>query len=153
MREEHGQRVPCNPRQVTGTRVPTPPLPLYPPTRTSWADPLHPPPEDTPFPQVNYSSEAGIKKYLASASKSALEVAVMTQDDRGKRFWLNSASLRGQAAELVARAEWPARYLRALPSRWMEDPWQAGTTRQVKVRPVRDRNLYKESPCTFPPLS
>ena len=105
MREEHGQRVPCNPRQVTGTRVPTPPLPLYPPTRTSWADPLHPPPEDTPFPQVNYSSEAGIKKYLASASKSALEVAVMTQDDRGKRFWLNSASLRGQAAELVARAE------------------------------------------------
>ena len=105
MREEHGQRVPCDPRQVTGTRVPTPPLPLYPPTRASWADPLHPPPEDTPFPQVNYSSEAGIKKYLASASKSALEVAVMTQDDRGKRFWLNSASLRGQAAELVARAE------------------------------------------------
>jgi hypothetical protein len=105
MRGEHGQRVPDNPRQVTGTRVPTPPLPLYPPTRTSWADPLHPPPEDTPFPQVNYSSEAGIKKYLASASKSASEVAVMTQDDRGKRFWLNSASLRGQAAELVARAE------------------------------------------------
>ena len=105
MREEHGQRVPCNPRQVTGTRVPNPPLPLYPPTRASWANPLHPPPEDTPFPQVNYSSEAGIKKYLASASKSALEVAVMTQDDRGKRFWLNSASLRGQAAELVARAE------------------------------------------------
>ena len=82
------------------------PLSHYPPpTRASWADPLHPPPEDTPFPQVNYSSEAGIKKYLASASKSASEVAVLTQDDRGKRFWLNSASLRGQAAELVARAE------------------------------------------------
>ena len=106
MRGEHGQRVPDNPRQVTGVEVLTPPpLPHYPPTRTSWANPLHPPPEDTPFPQVNYSSEAGIKKYLASASKSALEVAVMTQDDRGKRFWLNSASLRGQAAELVARAE------------------------------------------------
>ena len=93
MRGEHGQRVSCDPRQVTRVEVPIPPLPL------------HPPPEDTPFPQVNYSSEAGIKKYLASASKSALEVAVMTQDDRGKRFWLNSASLRGQAAELVARAE------------------------------------------------
>ena len=62
MREEHGQRVPCDPRQVTGTRVPTPPLPLYPPTRASWADPLHPPPEDTPFPQVNYSSETGLGK-------------------------------------------------------------------------------------------
>ena len=105
MREEHGQRVPCDPRQVTRDEVPIPPLPLPPPTRASWADTLHPPPEDTPLPQVNYSSEAGIKKYLASASKSALEVAVMTQDDRGKRFWLNSASLRGQAAELVARAE------------------------------------------------
>ena len=105
MREEHGQRVSCDPRQVTRVEVLTPPLPHYPPTRTSWADPLHPPPEDTPFPQVNYSSEAGIRKYLALASKSASEVAVMTQDDRGKRFWLNSASLRGQAAELVARAE------------------------------------------------
>ncbi len=30
--------------------------------------------------------------------------------------WLNSTSLRGQAAELVARAERPARYIRALPS-------------------------------------
>jgi len=81
------------------------PPPSLPPHQGKLGRPLHPPPEDTPFPQVNYSSAAGIRKYLASASKSASEVAVMTQDDRGKRFWLNSASLRGQAAELVARAE------------------------------------------------
>ena len=105
MRGEHGQRVPCDPKQVTRDEVPIPPLPPSPPTRASWADPLHPPPEDTPFPQVNYSSETGLGKNLASASKSASEVAVLTQDDRGKRVWLNSASLRGQAAELVARAE------------------------------------------------
>jgi len=35
----------------------------------------------------------------------------------------------------------------------MEDPWQASTTRQVNGRPVQDRSLYEESPCTFPPLS
>ena len=62
MREEHGQRVPCDPRQVTRVEVLIPPLPHYPPTRASWADPLHPLPEDTPFPQVNYSSETGLGK-------------------------------------------------------------------------------------------
>ena len=129
------------------------PLSLFPPHQGKLG--RHPPPPSWghPPPPSKLLIWDWPRKNLASASKSASEVAVLTQDDRGKRFWLNSASLRGQAAELVARAEWPARYLRALPSRWMEDPWQAGTTRQVKVRPVRDRNLYKESPCTFPPLS
>jgi len=61
MREEHGQRVPCDPRQVTRVEVPIPPLPL-PPIRASWADTLHPPPEGTPLPQVNYSSETGLGK-------------------------------------------------------------------------------------------
>ncbi len=63
MREEHGHRVPCDPRQVTRAGVPIPPLPRPPPpTRASWADPLHSPPEDTPLPQVNYSSGTGLGK-------------------------------------------------------------------------------------------
>ncbi len=77
MREEHGQRVPCDPRQVTRVEVPYPPSPSPLPIRASWADTHHPPPE----------------------------VTVLTQDDRGEHFWLNSTSLRGQAAELVTRAE------------------------------------------------
>jgi hypothetical protein len=71
----------------------------------------------------------------------------------GGHCQLFSCILGGRTAELVARAEWPASYLRALPSRWMEDPWQAGTTRQVNGRPVQGRSLYEESPCTFTPLS
>ncbi len=93
------------------------------------------------------------RKNLTSASKSGSEVTVPTQDDHGEHFWLNGTSLLGQAAELVTSAEWPARYPKALPSSWRENPWQASTTRQVNGRPVRDRSLYKGSPCTFPPLS
>jgi len=62
MREEHGQRVPCDPRQVTRVEVPYPPSPSPPPTRASWADTHHPPPEDTPLLQVNYSSETSLGK-------------------------------------------------------------------------------------------
>jgi hypothetical protein len=129
------------------------PLSLFPPHQGKLG--RHPPPPSWghPPPPSKLLIWDWPRKNLASASKSASEVAILTQDDRGEHFWLNSASLRGQAAELVARAEWPARYIRALPSSWMENPWQASTTRQVNGRPVRDRSLYKESPCTFPPLS
>ena len=45
MREEHGHRVPCDPRQVTRVlRCHSPPLPL-PPIRASWAETHHPPPQ------------------------------------------------------------------------------------------------------------
>ena len=152
MRGEHGQRVPCDPKQVTRDEVPIPPLPL-PPHQGKLGRPPPPPSWGHPLPPSKLLIWDWPRKNLASASKSGSEVAVLTQDDRGEHFWLNSTSLRGQAAELVTRAEWPARYIRALPSSWMENPWQASTTRQVNGRPVRDRSLYKESPCTFPPLS
>ncbi len=70
-----------------------------------------------------------------------------------RRMWrpfeLFSSSLGGQTAELVTSAGWPARYSIALLSSWMRNPWQASTTGQVHGRPVQDRSLYKESPCTL----
>jgi hypothetical protein len=62
MRREHGHRVPCYPRQVTRVlRCHSPPLPL-PPIRASWAETQHPPPEDIPLPQVNYTSGTSLGK-------------------------------------------------------------------------------------------
>jgi len=127
--------------------------PPSPPTRALRTE--HPP---TPFqrahPTPSTSTTGGQpRRKHTSASGTRSEAMGWARGGWGDHCELFSCFLGGKTAELVARAEWPARYLRALPSRWMEDPWQASTTRQVKGRPVRDRSLYKESPCTFPPLS
>jgi hypothetical protein len=106
MRGEHGHRsVPCDPRQVTRVEVQQPPLPLPPPLQGKLG--RHPPPPSrghTPPPSKLLIWDQP-RKNLTSASKSGSGVTVLTQDDRGEHFWLNSTSLRGQAAELVTSAE------------------------------------------------
>jgi hypothetical protein len=104
MKGEHGHRVPCDPRQVTRVEVPQPPSPS-PPHQGKLG--RHPPPPSrghTPPPSKLLIWDQP-RKSLTSASKSGSEVTVLTQDDRGEHFWLNSTSLRGQAAELVTSAE------------------------------------------------
>jgi hypothetical protein len=81
-----------------------------PPTRAGRAEPPYPPPQGTPLPQVNYPSRTSLGGNLTSASKSRSEVIVLTQDGRGEYFWLNGASVRGQAAELETLAGDPRAY-------------------------------------------
>ena len=69
-----------------------------------WVETPYPSPQDFPLPQANYPSRTSLGGNLTSSSKSGSEVMVLTQDDRGEYFWLNSASLRGQTAELVTSA-------------------------------------------------
>jgi hypothetical protein len=80
-----------------------PPLPPPPPPAGPGAA-LPPPPPGLPRPQANDPARDSLGGNLTSASKSGSEVMVLTQGDRGEYFWLYSASLRGQAAELVTSA-------------------------------------------------
>jgi hypothetical protein len=134
-------KVPCNPsqeRQVIRDWGHSPPPP---PNRAGWAETPYPPPQDIPLPPGNYPSGTSLGGNLTSASKSASEVIVLTQDERGEYFWLNGTSLRGQAAELETSAGWPARfsivflYSESRKSGWAgttrTNPWQAGTGQEL----------------------
>jgi hypothetical protein len=114
--------------------------------------PSHPLQVHTP-PPAKVSVEAGLGEKHTSASGSRSEAMDWARGGCGGHFELFSSSLGGQTAELVTSAGWPARYSIALLSSWMRNPWQACTTGQVHGRPVQDRSLFKESPCTFLPLS
>ena len=148
MRREHGQRVPCDPGQVIRIWPAPTTLPSPPHLGKLGRDPTPPSRGHTPPPSKLLIWDQP-RKNLTSASKSGSEVMVLTQDDHGENFWLNSTSLRGQAAELVTSADWPGRYLLA---EWenQAEPVQPG---QIHGRPVRHQSLYKESLCTFYSLS
>ena len=81
--------------------------------KAGWAETPYPPPQGLPLPQVNYPSGTSLSENLTSASKSGLEVIVLTQDERGEYFWLNGTSLRGQA-ELETSAGQPGHFSIAL---------------------------------------
>ncbi len=153
MKREHGQEVPCDPGQVIRILGCTsPPLPLLPHQDSQDRTPSHPLPGTHPSPSLSTSGGQPRRKHT-SASGTRSEAMGWARGGWGDHCELFSCSLGGQTAELVTSAEWPARYPIALPLSWMWNPWQASTTRQVNGRPVQDRNLYKDSPCTFLPLS
>ncbi len=124
--------------------------------------PSHPLQVHTP-PPAKVSVEASLGGNHTSASDLRSEAMEWARGGCGDHFELFSTSLGGQTAELVTSTGWPVRFSIALLSSWLRNPWQAnttrtspwqaGTTRQVNGRPVWDRSLYKESPCTFLPLS
>ena len=114
--------------------------------------PSHPLSGTHPSPSQSTSGGQPRRKHT-SASGTRSEAMDWARGGWGDHCELFSSSLGGQTAELVTSAGWPASYPIALPTSWMWNPWQASTTRQVNGRPVQDRSLYKESPCTFLPLS
>jgi len=126
---------------------------LPPPTRAARTEPPPTPFQvHTPPPSLSTSGGQPRRKHT-SASGTRSEAMEWARGGWGDHCELFSSSLGGQTAELVTSAGWPASYPIALPTSWMWNPWQASTTRQVNGRPVQDRSLYKESPCTFLPLS
>ncbi len=118
--------------------------------KAGWAEPPYPPQQGIPLPQVNYPSRTSLGGNLTSASKFGSEVIVLTQDERGERFWLFGTSLRGQAAELETHAGQPRAY--HLSSAWRN---QAGPVQPEPIhgRPVRGKSWYKEDHCTSFSLS
>ncbi len=119
------------------------------PTRAGWAEPPYPPPQGYPLPQVNYPSRTSLGGNITWASKSGSEVIVLTQDEREEHFWLNGASLRGQAAELETRAGDPRVYHHSRAWRNQAGPVQPG---HIHGGPVQGRSWYKEDHCTFSSL-
>jgi len=93
------------------------------------------------------------RKNHTSASDSRSEAADWARGWCGDHFGLFGASVRGRAAELEACAGWPARAFRALLCVISGKPGRAGTTKTHHGGPVRGMSLYKESRCTFLPLS
>ncbi len=133
--EVHQPSSPSPPHQSNQGKAPSHPLQVH-----------TPPPAKVPV-------EASLGGNHTSASDSRSEAMDWARGGCGDHFGLFSASLGGQTAELVTSAGWPARYSIALLYGRSGNPWQASTTGQVHGRPVGDRSLYKESPCTFLPLS
>jgi hypothetical protein len=129
-----------------------PPSPSPPHQSNQARAPSHPLQVHTP-PPAKVLVEASLGGNHTSASDSRSEAMDWARGGCGYHFELFSTSLGGQTAELVTSPGWPARFSIALLSSWLRNPWQASTTEQVHGRPVRDRILYKESPCTFLPLS
>ena len=135
-----------------------PPSPSPPHQGSQGRAPSHPLLVPTP-PPAKVLVEASLGRKHTSASGTRSEAMDRARGGCGEHCELFSSSLGGQTAELVTSAGWPASYPIALPTSWMWNPLQASTrtrtrtTRQVNGRPVQDRSLYKESPCTFLPLS
>ncbi len=125
----------------------SPPLPL-PPIRATRTEP---PPNPfryilLPLPkcQLRPASEENTLQPLVWGQSHGLSK---------RRMWRPFWSFQHFSRRSDSRANDQRRLTSALLYSWMRNPWQASTTGQVHGRPVQDRGLYKESPCTFLPLS
>ncbi len=133
---------PSSQNQVT---VKTSMDPFPPPSNQPGLSPP-PPPRGTYSTTCKDEPEAGLGRNHTSASDSRSEAADWARGGCGDHFGLFSAPVRGQGAE--ASAGWPARFFIALLYTISGKLGRAGTT---KTHPWR--SLYKESRCTFMPLS
>jgi hypothetical protein len=101
-----------------------------------------PPPSSTHSTPCHSVGLGQPRRKHTSASGTRSEATDWARGGWGDHCELFSSSLGGQTAELVTSAGWPVSYPIALPSRWMWNPWQASTTRQVNGRPVpQDRSM------------
>ena len=103
MKGEHGQKVPCDPGQVTTILGRTCP-PLLPPFKPPWAEPPSLPPGVRTPPPANRPRRGRPQRNRTSASDSRSEAAPTSRGGCGDHFGLFGAPVRGQAAEPEARA-------------------------------------------------
>ena len=121
MREEHGQRVPCDPKQVTRDEVPIPPLPLPPPSGQAGQTPTtplqrtHPSPKQTThLGPASEKPHFGLQIWIRGRSSDTRWPwrAFLAKQHFSTRSGSRASDSRWMTSALPSRATF-ARYLRA----------------------------------------
>ncbi len=117
---------------------------VSPPIRATRAEPPPTPFKYTLLPQPRYQWRQASEK-----THFSLWFEVRGHGLGKRRMWRPFWSFQHFSRRSDSRASDQRRLTSPLLSSRMRNPWQASTTEQVHGRPVQDRSLYKESPCTF----